>query len=218
MGLSPAAVKQFYDRFGARQDSQAFYEDRALEDLAAHAAFDTARTIAEFGCGTGRFASQILTMFPELSYTGFDVSTTMLTLARGRLSPFGSRAAVHQLAPGTVHLPMSDGSADRLVSTYVLDLLPAPDIEVFFQEARRVLSPHGRLCLVSLTTGATAFPRFVTSLWSLAYRLRPQLVGGCRPIRLGDFCRPTLWDTLHHRIVTSWAISSEVLVACPASA
>ena len=31
--LSRDEAKAFYDRFGAKQDSQGFYEDRALEDL-----------------------------------------------------------------------------------------------------------------------------------------------------------------------------------------
>jgi ubiquinone/menaquinone biosynthesis C-methylase UbiE len=213
--LSPSAVKRFYDRFGARQDSQAFYEDRALDDLSENAGFAEARTITEFGCGTGRFARQILTRFPDVSYTGFDVSTTMLGLTRRALAPFGPRAAVLQLAPGIVRLPVSDKATDRLVSTYVLDLLSTTDIEVFFQEAWRVLEPGGRLCLVGLTTGSTAVPRLVARLWSLVHRLRPQLVGGCRPVRLSEYCHPARWDVLHHRTVTSWAISSEVLIARP---
>lgn len=94
--LGPAAIKQFYDRFGGRQDGQAFYEDRALDDLRAHAAFAEARTIAELGCGTGRFAARILTACPEAAYVGFDVSTTMLRLARSSLARFGERASVRR--------------------------------------------------------------------------------------------------------------------------
>jgi len=31
--LSHQQAKAFYDRFGAKQDSQAFYEDRAVQEL-----------------------------------------------------------------------------------------------------------------------------------------------------------------------------------------
>jgi len=206
-------VKRFYDHFGAGQDRQAFYEDPALDDLVAHAALAEARVITEFGCGTGRLARRILTGLPDAAYIGFDVSTTMLTLARRSLASCGSRAAVLQLEPGTVQLPIADRSSDRLISAYVLDLLPVADIGAFFEEARRVLKPGGRLCLVSLTTGTTLVPRLVAGVWSLLYRLRPQLVGGCRPIRLGAYCAPAHWDLLHLRTVVTWAISSEVLVA-----
>jgi len=213
--LSPAAVKRFYDHFGARQDRQAFYEDRALDDLLTHAELAHARVVTEFGCGTGRLAKRMLMRLPDVAYTGFDVSTTMLGLARRALVPFGPRAAVLPLEPGTVRLPIADRSSDRLVSTYVLDLLPAADIEGFFEEARRVLKPGGRLCLVSLTTGTTAATRLVAGAWSLVHRLRPQLVGGCRPIRLGEYYDPARWDVDHLRTVVTWAISSEVLVARP---
>ena len=43
-------ARAFYDRFGARQDRQAFYED----------AFERARGVPEFGCGTGRFAEVLV--------------------------------------------------------------------------------------------------------------------------------------------------------------
>ena len=51
--LSREDAKAFYDRFGAKLDSQCFYEDRALADLIEHSDFETARHIFEFWCGTG---------------------------------------------------------------------------------------------------------------------------------------------------------------------
>lgn len=214
--LSQAAVKRFYDRFGSRQDKQAFYEDAALDDLVAHAAFADTQAIVEFGCGTGRFAQRILGEAGKATYVGLDVSTTMVALARTRLTGLGDRAQIRQLAPGTVELPLDDQCADRVISTYVLDLLPDADIGVFFREARRVLRPDGRLCLVSLTRGPALLPRFVGNLWNLVFRLRPQLVGGCRPIELTPYCDGAVWEMLHHRTVVSWAIPSEILVARPA--
>jgi hypothetical protein len=53
--LSHEEARAFYDWFGARQDSQRFYEDPALCDLLGHADFGEARSVFEFGCGTGRF-------------------------------------------------------------------------------------------------------------------------------------------------------------------
>ena len=56
---------------------------------------------------------------------------------------------------GTVHFPLSDHSTDRLISSYVLDLLSDGDIRALFAEAHRVLMPGGRLCLASLTNWIT---------------------------------------------------------------
>lgn len=61
MVLTRSQARRFYDHFGAKQDSQAFYEDAALDDLMRHADCAQAQSVFEFGCGTGRFAAQLLT-------------------------------------------------------------------------------------------------------------------------------------------------------------
>ncbi|MFQ5347400.1 MAG: class I SAM-dependent methyltransferase, partial [Rhodothalassiaceae bacterium] len=58
--LSRAAMRAFYDRLGRGLDSQAFYEDPALEELVRAGAFEHARVVLEFGCGTGRLAAKLL--------------------------------------------------------------------------------------------------------------------------------------------------------------
>src|SRR5260221_3129440 len=51
--LTHGQARAFYDWMGAKQDWQAFYEKRATRDLIAHASFETAQAVFEFGCGTG---------------------------------------------------------------------------------------------------------------------------------------------------------------------
>ncbi len=210
--LSPHAIKNFYDRFGSRQDRQAFYEDRALDILVEQGKFAEARFMIEFGCGTGRLADRLLTTFPALTYQGFDVSSTMANLATRRLAAFGKRSSVSQLQLGTIRLPVRDHSADRLISTYVLDLLPVSDIEAFFGEALRVLRPGGLLCLSSLTNGPTLLSGIVSHLWSTLFRIRPQAVGGCRPIDLESFHKAADWQLEHDSKSIQWGIPSEVMV------
>ena len=92
--LTTSEARAFYDRFGAKQDKQAFYEDRAIAALIAHADFEHAQSIFEFGCGTGRLAARLLpTPLPDnCHYLGVDISTTMVALARERLRPTGQRS------------------------------------------------------------------------------------------------------------------------------
>ncbi len=134
MTLKPPEAKIFYDQFGAKQDTQSFYEDPALDDLIAHAHFDEAEHIFEFGCGTGRFAARLLKEYlpATAGYQGVDLSPTMVKLAKERLSPYTARAQVSQSA-GSVTFPLPDHSVDRVLSTYVLDLLPDMDITRFHQ-------------------------------------------------------------------------------------
>ena len=58
--LSPAQAKRFYDRLGPAQDWQGFFENPAINELIAHAALESARSVFEFGCGTGALAARLL--------------------------------------------------------------------------------------------------------------------------------------------------------------
>jgi trans-aconitate methyltransferase len=58
--LTPQQATSFYSRWGVKQDWQAFFEAPATRELIAHAAFETAQSVFEFGCGTGVCAEQAL--------------------------------------------------------------------------------------------------------------------------------------------------------------
>lgn len=214
--LSHHEAKAFYDRFGTRQDSQAFYEDRAVQDLVQYSDFAHAGSVLEFGCGTGRLALRLLSqeLPPEARYLGLDVSETMVALASSRLTQYRDRAEV-RLSNGDVDLPVPDGSVDRVVSTYVTDLLSDADVGRLLEEAKRALTPDGRLCLVGITHGVGLVARMVSRIWSVIHTLRPSLVGGCRPMLLVPQVAGPDWTIAHSAIVQAWGISSEVLVAGP---
>ena len=58
--LTLQQTREFYNQFGAKQDSQSFYERPAIDELIAHSNFSEAHSVFEFGCGTGRFADELL--------------------------------------------------------------------------------------------------------------------------------------------------------------
>ncbi len=216
--LSPEQAGDVYDRIGRLQDWQAFYEGPAIRDLEAHGGFGSARAVLELGCGTGAFARRLLTdLLPDdATYLGVDVSPRMVRLASARLRPFGERAEVRQVS-GRPPLPGADGAYDRVVAVYVVDLLPEALARDLLAESARVLTRDGRLCLVSLTTGATPAARAVCAAWTAVWERSPALVGGCRPTDLlpllgGD------WRVAHAANVTAWAVTSQVVVATPGDA
>ncbi len=214
MVLTRSQAQAFYDRFGKEQHAQSFYEDAALADLIAHGTFEQAERVFEFGCGTGRFASHLLTnhLSTSASYLGIDLSQTMIDIAEQRITAYADRAKVIR-TDGSVCFPLPDHSVDRVVSTYVLDLLSETDIRQAISEARRVLIPGGKLCLVSLTNGVTFASRIVCVLWSQAFRLHAPLVGGCRAIRLDPLFERQDWSIDYRNVVTQFGVPSEVLVA-----
>jgi ubiquinone/menaquinone biosynthesis C-methylase UbiE len=204
----------FYDHFGARQDWQSFYEAAATRDLIAHACFETAQAVFEFGCGTGAFAEQVLAhhLPQEARNLAVDSSATMVRLARARLARFGARVVVRQ-TDGSLRLGEESGSFDRFVSNYVLDLLAVSDIVQLLSEAHRLLTTGGRLCLVSLTPGSTRLSRLVTWAWTRLHALSPRLVGGCRPLELRDYLTGAGFHLDYVQVVTRFGVPSEVVVA-----
>jgi len=212
--LTHGQARAFYDWMGAKQDWQAFYEERAAQDLVAQAVFENAQAVFEFGCGTGAFAERLLAshLEPSARYVAVDSSTTMIRLAQARLARFGSRVTVKQ-TDGSLQFEAASGSYDRLVSTYVADLLSASDITVLLSEAHRLLMPEGYLCLVSLTHGTRWLSRLVTALWIGVHRLQPSLVGGCRPLELHALLPATCWHLEYVNTVTAFGIPSEIIVA-----
>lgn len=218
MVLTRSQAQKFYDRFGAKQDTQAFYEDAALDELISHAAFEQAASVLEFGCGTGRFASRLLAKHlpRSASYFGIDASRTMIEIAGKRIGPYGERARV-ELSDGSIVFPLPDHSVDRVISAYVIDLLSETDIQTVVSEAGRVLAPSGKLCLVSLTKGDAIISRVVSGLWSAVCRFYAPLVGGCRPIRIESFVGQQSWAIEYRKVVTQFGVPSEVLIARPSS-
>jgi ubiquinone/menaquinone biosynthesis C-methylase UbiE len=213
--FGPEDAKRFYDRFGAWQDAQ-FYERAALEHLVAHSDFEHASAVFELGCGTGRLAECLLEKhLPDNArYQGIDVSTTMIGIAARRLARWSGRATVLQ-ADGTTSLRYPDGPLDRFVTAYVLDLLPQDAMNHVLGEARRLLQPNGKLCVVTSTEGIAPISRLLSSVWKRIYALNPRLVGGCRPLRVSMLLNRNDWRIEHAHVVSSWGVCSEIVIASP---
>ena len=212
--LSRDEARRTYDRIGRRQDSQAFYEDSAIDLIVRHGEFGTARRVFEFGCGTGRLAERLFSeqLDESAQYRAIDISPTMVALSKGRLAKYAPRASV-ELSDGGPPVGEPTGAYDRFVSTYVLDLLSEDDIILVLREAHRILDARGLLCLCGLSTGTGLASRSLVGIWSAIHRLRPALVGGCRPLELETSLSPAEWRIRFHQRVAPFAVPSEVLIA-----
>ena len=212
--LTPAQAKEFYDRVGARHDWNRFYEDTAIKRMIQYGDFGNAHSVVELGCGTGRIAERLLTRHlpSDATYIGFDISTTMTTLAAERLKAFAPRAKVIQ-TDGSPWIDARPDSVDRFFCNYVFDLLGNDQVRALVAEARRVLRQDGLLCAVSLTHGRSRVSKIISSGWKSVWSFEPSLLGGCRPIELLEFVPISDWRILHLEIVVSLGLSSEVMVA-----
>ena len=217
--LTHSEAKSYYDRFGRMQDTQAFYEDAAINAMVANAAMAQVQFVVEIGCGTGRLALELLKQhLPDTAcYLGTEISSTMVAIAGERLRPYASRASVMP-TDGSPVLPVEAASVDRVIATYVFDLLGEADRRRFIDEAARVLKAGGLLCLVGITGGKNAISRAVMSAWRGIFKLNPRLVGGCRPTRAIDYLSAGSWDIRYHDVLVSWGVASEVVIASKTTA
>lgn len=76
-----------------------------------------------------------------------------------------------------------------------------------------MLAAGGLVCVASLSAEASGFASLLTRTWEQVWSRRPMLVGGCRPTRVATYLPPSEWVILARRIVTSFGVPSEVLVA-----
>lgn len=212
--ISREEARRYYDWAGRMQDRQGFYEDGALKALVDNGAFAAAQTVFELGCGTGRFAEMLLRehLPPSARYVGVDLSGAMIAIAKERLTPFADRAEVHQ-TDGSFDFAPFGGPFDRVVVTYVFDLMSRDDIRAALAGLHAVMSKGGLLCVAGLTGGVGPASRLASGLWTGIFRLNPRLVGGCRPIRLAEMLPPGDWRLIHREVVVNAMIPSEAVVA-----
>jgi hypothetical protein len=55
--------------------------------------------------------------------------------------------------------------------------------------------------------------RIAARAWSAVHRLRPSLVGGCRPLDLETFLEPDRWQILELVRLAPYGVPSEAVVA-----
>ena len=210
-----AEAATVYDRVGRWQDTQGFYERRAVSAMVAAARLDEVGEVLEVGCGTGALAARLLEheLPPTARYVGIDISPRMVELSRRRLRPHATRARV-VLVDGRSPWPVADGACERVLAAYVLDLLSPEAIDGFFAEAHRVLRPGGLVALTSLAPGRRGVARAVSTAWSWLWRTNPHLTGGCRPLALDPHI-PTAWRRVHDATRTDWGVCSRSIVLEP---
>jgi ubiquinone/menaquinone biosynthesis C-methylase UbiE len=212
--LDAEQARRVYDRIGRLQDTQRIYEGRAVAELVAAGRFPEAHAVLEVGCGTGALAARLLEreLPRDARYLGVDLSPRMAAIARRRVAPFGGRAEI-RIADAAEGLPADDRWADRVVSTYVLDLLSPTRAAALLAESARALAPGGLLCLASLTAGRDGAARVLAAAWTRLWALRPQLVGGCRPSDVLPLLEGPEWHVESARVVTTLGIATQVVIA-----
>jgi ubiquinone/menaquinone biosynthesis C-methylase UbiE len=137
-GTEPSTIRSGYDRWSRVYDHDA-NPLPALEEPAVRETIGDPRglRVLDLGCGTGRHALWLAA--GGATVTAVDFSLGMLREARHKPGAEAVRFVVHDLGDP---LPFAAGEFELVVCGLVLEHLL--DLDHFFGEARRVLSPSGR--------------------------------------------------------------------------
>jgi demethylmenaquinone methyltransferase/2-methoxy-6-polyprenyl-1,4-benzoquinol methylase len=206
-GLPGHSVQRFYDALATHYDWFSLYEARSKQLALERLDLAQAQSILNVGLGTGKYYVEAQTLLGDQGLmAGVDLSFSMLKVAQ-------SRKIIALVQADGAGLPFTAASFDRLLCTYVLDLVALADLPRWLREFRRVLKPGGRMVLVSLTEGVSLPSKGFVAVWKLAYRLSPIACGGCRPLQLSALVRQAGFEWLERQVVLQLGVPSELLVA-----
>jgi ubiquinone/menaquinone biosynthesis C-methylase UbiE len=159
------------------------------------------RSVLDIGSGAGQIAKHLIKYAdPGARVVCFDLSPEMLRRARNRMKTDDPRYVAGDLA----RLPFADGSFDCVTCGYVLEHLPDP--RVGLTEAARVLTPGGRMLL--LTTEDSFSGAWTSRLWRCRTYNRGELMEICQS--LGLAWKQELWFTRMHRAIRAGGICVEI--------
>lgn len=203
--ITRSEARRIYDRLGTGLERTERFEGRAKTMALDLLSVTPGQRVLHVGVGTGaEHAALQGAVGPVGLVVGYDLSRGMLQLTR-------KRADTPLYEGDATQLPFRPQQFDRLLSAYMLDLIPLTEIPLVLAEFRRVLRPGGRLVLVSLTEGADPPSRLFVAAWKLVYRLDPRRLGGCRPLQLADLLGAAGFAIERH-VVVQRGFPSEVLV------
>src|SRR5918995_1154011 len=143
----------------------------------------------DIGCGTGALTEAILDECEPTSVVGVEPSAGFLETARARL---GDRAEL--LQGDAAHLPVTDASADVVVSGLVLNFVPDPDAAL--TEFVRVAAPGGTVA--AYVWDYAEGMRMMREFWDVAAEVDPDGAALDESARF-PICRPDALAALFSR-------------------
>jgi len=189
--------------FGNRDDKTKLVKD--TDQLTSNNVKNVHRVL-DYGCGQGKLAEHVFDTITALTtkihWHGIDQSPEMMKKFKQRLKRFHVNDSIRSTSqllndgdPSQLHQTIPTKSYDRFVSTYCLDLLSEKDMYSLLDLAEHCLRPDGKLLLAGITYGYRDSIRtfFMTLGWEMMYRIRPDVVGGCRPQHLGQYLEQKGW-------------------------
>jgi ubiquinone/menaquinone biosynthesis C-methylase UbiE len=112
--------------------------------------------ILDLACGVGAMARRLRARLPDVRLVGCDLSLSQLRAARA-FTGRGQDATIPLACADAARLPFKSGAFDAIHCSWLLEHVPRAATVGILREARRVLSPAGRLWLCEVENESLAF-------------------------------------------------------------
>lgn len=173
-------------------------------------------TVLELGCGPGRVLVELAELVgPRARVIGVDLSAGMGRRARRRAERACTTGQVAVLQCDAVSVPLLDGCVDAVFMGFTLELFDDDEIGDVLAQVGRVLTPRGRLCVVSMAAVGSVWP--MGQLYRSAHEHMPTLVD-CRPIDAAGPLTAAGFAVTERRRRSMWGLAVDLLLASPTGA
>jgi ubiquinone/menaquinone biosynthesis C-methylase UbiE len=140
--------------------------------------------ILEIGFGTGTCLLKLAESVGDSGKVyGVDISEGMCEITQQKVNKAGLNERVNLRCDDAIPLLFDTSMFDAVIMNFTLELFDTPEIPQLLSECRRVLRPHGRIGVVSLSKKHS--PSMMTNMYELVHRWFPRIVD-CRPIFVED--------------------------------
>jgi ubiquinone/menaquinone biosynthesis C-methylase UbiE len=209
------AIRKSYD-LGSKVYGiiSALFERKPRMIALKRAAIQPQDAVLEVAVGPGLGLVEILKKVDRSNIVhGVDLSPKMLDKARRRVHQAGYSNV--SLEEGDARqLPFSGDTFDVVFNSYMLDLIPLADLGIVLEEFGRVLKPGGCLVLVNMSKPDACQRTWWESLYqSLPTRWVPYLLGGCRPVLMGEIAKEIGFAEVRREFVRNLFLPSEIVTA-----
>ena len=212
--------RNFYDRISHSYDLIADAgEHKAREAGEIALGVENGEKVLEVGCGTGRSLVHFSKQAGQQGrVVGLDVSTGMLSVAKGRAEKEATNANIEFVEADARQLDPSvfvDNSFDAAFASFTLELFPLEDIPTVLNEVKRILKPDGRIGIVSMSVVKEPdHPSMLERAYVWMHRHFPHLVD-CQPIDVHGHLKSAGFEIQSSEEIKIWTMPVSVVVAVP---
>jgi len=209
---SKEQAKQTYNRISKYYDIFTGPFERKYTEMALrHLDIRTGESVLEIGFGTGHALLNIAELVGQDGKVyGIDISNKMEQIAQRRLGKAGLMKHVKLYCGDAAQLPYIDNTFNAVFMSFVLELFDTPEIPMVINEIKRVLKPHGRLGIVSMSkeNGHSILLR----VYEWLHKKLPNYID-CRPIFLERGIKDSGLNITYQSKVRLLSLPLEIMIA-----